>query len=189
MAAKEPIILKRNCDATIVPTAQPINLEAGTEVVIKQSYGGTFTVYVGPHLARIEGYDADALGLTMDDPLTIAMQGLANCGANASLTDKVWAVLKTCYDPEIPVSIVDLGIVYTVELYDQTKIGDSGYAAEIRMTLTAPGCSMGPILINDIKERVALIEDITVVDVELVFDPMWNQDMMSEPAKLALGLL
>ena len=179
----DPIILSRNCDALIVPTAQPINLEVGTEVVIKQKYGGTFTVYVGPHLARIEGHDADALGFEKTDPLALALAELSQCGQDPSLEDKVWALLKTCYDPEIPVSIVDLGIVYTVELHDQTKIGDQGYAAEITMTLTAPGCSTGPALINDIKARVMWLDEISVVEVELVFDPMWNQDMMSESAK------
>ena len=93
----EPIILSRNCDALIVPTAQPINLESGTEVVIKQKFGGTFTVYVGPHLARIEAYDADALGLEAEDLVALAMETLANVEGDPSLEDKVWAMLKTCW--------------------------------------------------------------------------------------------
>lgn len=166
----------RDCDALLVPNAIPVTLRAGEQIMITQAIGGSYTVAVHGNMARVDAKDADALGLS-DEVLETN---------NYIVPDRldeeaVWEVLSTCYDPEIPVNIVELGLIYQMELKGET--------VEIEMTLTAPGCGMGPVLIEDVKHRVGQLPGVETVNVEMVFDPPWNQGLMSEAAKLQLGML
>lgn len=179
MMAQEIILLRRDCDAYLIPSGARTQLPKGTEVMITQALGGTFTVSVYGNLMRIDGKDADALGKTSISPL-------AELGSDATVLDKVWALLKTCYDPEIPVNIVDLGLIYGCQL---EAITDEQQRVLIKMTLTAPGCGMGPVLAGDVKQKMLTIPEIATAEVEITFDPPWNQSRMSDAAKLQLGLL
>lgn len=166
--------ITRDCEALLIPSGVSISIKKGTLVMITQALGNSYTVYVNGNLARVAGKDGDALGLVILDELDVnSLLG--------STEDKVWELLKTCFDPEIPVNVVDLGLVY------ECKIEDN--AVEIKMTLTAPGCGMGPVLVADIEQKIRAIKEVTDVKVDLVFDPPWNRSMMSDVAKLQLGML
>ena len=173
------ISLIRDCDAIQIPSGHPIVLPAGMEIVITQSLGGTFTVATPGGLARIEQKDADALGV---DPSaateTIKPQGPTE--------EAVWSQLKTVYDPEIPVNVVDLGLIYDCQV---AKKESGNSSVLIKMTLTAPGCGMGPAIAADARQRILAIEGIDEADVELVWDPPWNQAMISEEGRMKLGLV
>lgn len=177
--SREITILNRDCTALMVPSGARILLHEGTEVTITQALGNSFTVNVYGNLARIDANDADALGKEVRRPLD-------DLAEDATLEDKVWTQLKTVFDPEIPVNIVDLGLVYSSEI---TQREDGSHVVWISMTLTAPGCGMGPVIAADAREKVLVIDGVSEVDVELVFDPPWEQSMMSEAAQLELGLL
>ena len=173
------ITLRRDTTAMMVPSGARILLHQGTEVTITQSLGNAFTVNVFGNLARIDGRDADALGEASRDPLAALPE-------DASTEERVMAMLKEVYDPEIPVNIVDLGLVYTCVV----KADDAGrYAVSITMTLTAPGCGMGPVIVENARDNVSSIEEVATVDIEMVFDPPWDRSMMSAAAQLELGLL
>lgn len=178
---KQIIVLNRDCMALLVPSGARIMLHKGTEVTITQSLGNSYTVAVYGNLARIDGKDADALGKTPTNPL----EGLPS---DATIEDKVWFQLKTVFDPEIPVNIVDLGLVYHCNVEPSEKNPDA-YIVKIVMTLTAPGCGMGPVIAADAKHRVLAIEEVDSTEVDIVFDPPWDQSMMSDMAKLELGML
>jgi probable FeS assembly SUF system protein SufT len=178
MQEPEYAVLNRECRAVQIPEGTPSILSSGTRVRITQSLGGAYTVVTDRgYLLRIDAKDADAIGKA---PVT-GLEGLEG----ASLEDQVWAGLKTCFDPEIPVNIVDLGLVYNCEI---TEMPEGGSRVDIKMTLTAPGCGMGPVLAQDVKEKVQALPGVKEADVEVVFDPQWNQNMMSEAARLQLGL-
>ena len=177
----EPVTLTRNCKAVIIPAGEEAQLCAGQLVFITQSLGGSFTVYVDGWLYRIAGADADALGKKPAEPPELP----ANAG-DADVEALVWEQMKTCYDPEIPVNIVDLGLIYLCEV---KPCGGGRRNVSVEMTLTAPGCGMGEILVEDVREKITLIPTINAVAVKLVFDPPWNQSMMSEAAQLEAGLL
>lgn len=178
MNSQEIILLRRDCDAFLIPSGARIFLPKSSEVTITQSLGGSYTVNIYGNLARIDGKDADALG---KEVFTSALQP----SDDISLDDLVWAQLKTCYDPEIPVNIVDLGLIYEcLVTMDQEK-----QRVDIKMTLTAPGCGMGPVLAADVKQKVSGISGVGEVNVDVVFDPPWEQSRMSDAAKLQLGLL
>lgn len=182
MKQREIIILSRNVPAQLVPSGAVIELQAGTEVSITQDLGGDYTVNVYGNLAIISGSDADTLGKEPTDLLSgIDLE-------NTSLEDLVWNQLKTCYDPEIPVNIVDLGLIYNCQI-QATDSDKTQYQILLKMTLTAPGCGMGPTLINNIKHKLLRLPKIVDVQVDMVFDPPWTQDKMSDAAKLQLGLL
>ncbi len=177
--------LLRDCDAVLIPTAVPLHLPAGTQVMITQALGGNFTIQVNGNLARIEAQDADALGLEPVPHVSSAppaQEATGPCDEQA-----VWAQLKTCYDPEIPVNIVDLGLIYRCECIPAEQ--GLGSKIMITMTLTAPGCGMGSFLVADIASKVKRVPNVIDVDVELVFDPPWDRERMSEVAQLELGLL
>ena len=176
---KRIVYLHRDCIAQMIPQGAQIMLREGTEVKILQDKGGSYTVDVYGNLARIAGIDADALGLERIDPLT----GLSD---DASVEDKVKHMLSLVYDPEIPVSILDLGLIYKIEI-TQTET-ENQYKVDIEMTLTAPGCGMGPAIMQDAKDKIALINQVEEVNIELVFEPPWDKSMMSEEAKLQLGM-
>lgn len=167
-----------DCPARLVPSGEPITIPANTFVTITQARGGNYTVRYQGNLARVDGTDALALGL---EPETIEYPAAQDGEVQE---DWVWDTLRTVYDPEIPVSIVDLGLIYGVELTPQ----DSGTHITIKMTLTAPGCGMGQVLADDVEYRVKKIPNVERVTVTLVFDPPWSRDMISEEAQLELGI-
>jgi len=169
------ITTNRECPARLVPTGDPITIPSGTFVTLTQNLGGTYTIIMNGNMARVDGNDADALGF---EPLRLEFEPPADGRPDL---DQVKQALASVYDPEIPVNIVDLGLIYGCELNTD---GD----ALIEMTLTAPGCGMGPVLVEDIKSRVRDVPFVKSVQVELVFDPPWSRDMMSEEAQLELGL-
>lgn len=179
MLKQDTIEVTRDIDALLIPSGVKITIQKGTLVMITQALGNSYTVYVNGNLARVAGKDGDALGMVIIDEIDVnAMPG--------TIKDKVWELLKTCFDPEIPVNIVDLGLVYVCEVID---IPEGGTRVEIKMTLTAVGCGMGPVLVADIEQKVRAMHDVTDVKVELVFDPPWDRSMMSDVAKLQLGML
>lgn len=181
MTTKEMIILNRDCFALLVPSGARIMLHQGTEVTITQSLGNSYTVAVYGNLARIDGKDADALGKTAASPLDALP-------ADASIDDQIWLVLKSVYDPEIPVNIVDLGLVYFCNVIPDPAESHR-FLVRITMTLTAPGCGMGPVIAYDAKQKILSIPHVKDAEVEIVFDPAWNHSMMSDVAKLELGML
>ncbi|HXG48054.1 MAG TPA: putative Fe-S cluster assembly protein SufT [Methylomirabilota bacterium] len=182
MHSSDPILLKRDCEAVAIPAGTRLTLPAGSPVRITQSLGGTYTLWTDYGLARVEDKDADALGL---EPA--AKRIVADADPAAPLDEKlVWDVLKTCYDPEIPVNIVDLGLVYDCTI---TPAPEGGSNVEVKMTLTAPGCGMGPMIAGDAERKLWELPGVKNVKVHLVWDPPWNQSMMTEAAKLQLGLL
>ena len=166
--------LSRSCKARLVPTGDPIELPAGSFVTLTQNLGGTFTVVANGQMARVEGEDADALGL---EPITLTFPAPAD---ERVRREDVMTALRSVYDPEIPVNIVDLGLIYEVAI--------DGSHVHVRMTLTAPGCGMGPVLVKDVELRVRQAPNVDRVSVELVFDPPWSRDRMSEEAQLEMGL-
>ncbi|CAH9019057.1 putative Fe-S cluster assembly protein SufT [Candidatus Nitrosacidococcus sp. I8] len=180
MYNRDPIPLTRDCEAVLVPSADRIIIPKDTEVAIAQDLGGSYTVYVNGNLARISGKDSDALGFEPEK----APQALE--GASDEEVEKlIWDQLKTCYDPEIPINIVDLGLVYECII---TKFEDGDRRVDIKITLTAPGCGMGEVLVQDIKEKVEAIHGVREVYAEVVFDPPWSYSMMSDAAKIQTGM-
>lgn len=177
----EPVTLERDCKAVVIPAGEEVNLPAGTVGYITQALGGSFTVYVEGNLFRIAGTDADALGQEPVKPPELP----ANA-SNADVEAVIWEQMRTCFDPEIPINIVDLGLIYKCVLENNE---DGTRSACIDMTLTAPGCGMGEILVHDVKEKVEIIPTIKEAIVELVFDPPWHQGMMSDEARLQTGLM
>lgn len=176
-----PIALTRDCSAVLIPQGSPVTLEAGTTVFVTQALGGTVTVNVNGNLARIPSHELDALGMT---PEQLPAQGAE--GQDGTVDEGlVWAQLQTCYDPEIPINIVELGLIYRCEI---KPLPEGGQLVEIDMTLTAPGCGMGPILVDDVAAKVRQVPNVTDVKVELSFDPPWTSDLMSEAARLQTGL-
>lgn len=178
---KKIIILSRDCTALLVPSGARIMLHKDTEVTITQSLGNSYTVAVYGNLARIDGKDGDALGKT-------PINSLSGLPPDSTLEEKVWHQLRSVYDPEIPVNIVDLGLVYGCEIIPDID-DNTGYQVKITMTLTAPGCGMGPVIGHDAKQKILAIPGIKNVDIDIVFDPPWDQSKMSDMAKLELGML
>lgn len=172
------IQITRDVSAVQIPAGTPVTLTAGSMVVLTQSLGGSFTVHAQSPagLFRIAGSDADALGLKAEDAGSTSTEG--------TLEDRVWALLKTCYDPEIPVNIVDLGLIYSMELTDVS----GGKRADVKMTLTAPGCGMGPSIAADAKQKLLSLPEIREAEVEVVWEPQWNPSMISSEGKARLGI-
>jgi len=177
----EPIVFERDCAAVMVPQGQSVTLPAGQNGYITQALGGSFTVFVDGNLFRIDGKDADAIGKETPAELT-----LPEGAGDAEVEKLVWQQLRTCYDPEIPVNIVDLGLVYDCTIQ---KTDDGLRKVGISMTLTAPGCGMGDILVDDVRTKVEAVPTVAEADVELTFDPPWNHAMMSDVAKLETGMM
>ncbi|PYK97767.1 MAG: putative Fe-S cluster assembly protein SufT [Verrucomicrobia bacterium] len=184
MHTNESVTLTRDVEASVVPVGTKVTLQKGEQAYITQSLGGTYTVVVNGNMFRIESKDADALGLETAAKSTSAT---GQPRTKEELDKEVWNQLKTCYDPEIPVNIVDLGLIYDCQL---APIGEGkSYKADVKMTLTAPGCGMGPVLAQDVQNKLLSVEEIDEANVELVWDPPWNQGMMTDAAKLQLGLM
>lgn len=173
------IEVKREVDAALIPSGTKVTLQPGTQVFVTQALGNSYTIYVNGNLVRVAGKDGDALGLViLELPDVNKLDG--------SVEDKVQMQLKTCFDPEIPVNIVDLGLIYNTVVI---PLGMNDYQVEVVMTLTAPGCGMGPVLLGEVEEKIRQIHGVTNVKVDLVFDPPWDRSKMSDEAKLQLGLL
>jgi len=184
MYSNDSVTLARDVEASVVPVGAKVTLQKGEQAYITQTLGGTYTVVVNGNMFRIDGKDADALGLETSAKPTKAT---GQPRTKEELEKEVWNQLKTCYDPEIPVNIVDLGLIYDCQL---APIGEGKiFKAGVKMTLTAPGCGMGPVLAQDVQNKLLSVEEIDEANVELVWDPPWNQGMMSDAAKLQLGLM
>jgi probable FeS assembly SUF system protein SufT len=183
MNSNKPITLTRDVEGTIIPAGTKVTLQQGEQAYITQSLGGTYTVIVKGNMFRIEARDADALGLEVAaKAVSTGMPGTA-----AEIEKEAWNQMRTCYDPEIPVNIVDLGLVY--DCHVEPLDAPDRYKMDVKITLTAPGCGMGPALSQDVQNKLLSIETVDEATVEVVWDPQWNQGMMSEAAKLQLGLM
>jgi probable FeS assembly SUF system protein SufT len=169
------VVVQRDCPARLVPAGTRITLPKDTFVTLTQALGGTYTVNVGGNLARVDGTDADALGL---EALELVFEPTRELGVSQA---HVQEALASIFDPEIPVNLLDLGLIYDVAI--------DGPVVTVTMTLTAPGCGMGPVLVDDVKYRVGKVPGVETVEVELVFDPPWSREMMSEEAQLELGMV
>ena len=180
----DEIILKRNCEAVLIPAGNKITLLAGEPVVITQALGGSYTVVIHGNMARIDARDADAIGQA--PPAAATAESAAPGNSSVVTEEQVLEKLRTCYDPEIPVNIVDLGLVYDTQIQPMPS---GGSRVEIKMTLTAPGCGMGPVLQQDVEAKVSSIPGVKEAGVFLVWDPPWNRDMLSEAARLELGMM
>lgn len=180
-ADHEPVVIQRDVRAVIVPAGVEVKLRTGTVGYITQSLGGSFTVYIEGNLFRIAGEDGDAIG---KEP--VPRPELPPGATEEDFSRLVWDQLRTCFDPEIPLNIVDLGLVYDCGI----RANDDGTRdIDIRMTLTAPGCGMGEVLVADVRDKLMIIPTMRKASVDLVFDPPWNQSMMSEAARLQTGLM
>ena len=176
----EPVTLLRDCPAVLIPAGEKVVLPEGSTGFVTQALGGSFTIYIEGNLFRIAGRDGDAIGKP-----ALSAPEVPEDATEADIESAVWEQMRTCYDPEIPINIVDLGLVYRCEI---ERTGSGGRHVHVAMTLTAPGCGMGPILMEDVREKLEIIPTVEQADIELVFDPPWNQSMMSEEARLQTGL-
>ncbi|GAB3731463.1 putative Fe-S cluster assembly protein SufT [Luteimonas pelagia] len=181
--SSEPVRFERDCDVVLVPQGDAVTLPAGSIGYITQALGGSWTVFVEGNLFRVAGRDGDAIGKEPPAPIE-----LPEGAGDAEIERLVWSQLRTCFDPEIPINIVDLGLVYEATVKPDAA-RDGARMVEVRMTLTAPGCGMGEILVDDVRSKLELIPTVAEADVELVFDPPWNRSMMSEAARLETGML
>lgn len=177
------ITLPREVSAIQIPSGDSISLPAGTSVVITQTLGGTYTVATSAGLARISSNDADALGIDQAGKEESAREDEGM--KDAPVADQIWHQLRQVYDPELPVDIVNLGLVYDCTVDDE----DGKNVANVKMTLTAPGCGMGPAIAADAQARIMTINQIDDARVELVWDPPWNQEMITEEGKMKLGMI
>lgn len=177
----ETVTLSRDCPAVHVPSGETGTLPAGLDVMITQDLGGSFTVHAGGNLYRIAGTDADALGR---EPLP--QPTLPEGATDADVEALVWAQMETCYDPEIPINLVELGLIYDCRV---TKLGEDERRVDVEMTLTAPGCGMGDVIADDVRSKILLVPTVVEAHVEIVFDPPWTMDRMSDAARLAAGLM
>ncbi len=176
MIANMPITLGRECDAIEIPSGIRRSLPAGTEARVLQYLGSSYTIMIACGMFRVDVKDADALGLTPDTAAALQTQAFSE--------KLVWDELKTVFDPEIPVNIADLGLIYSCDI---TTRDDGGRRIDVKMSMTAPGCGMGNVLKADVESKLARLPDVKEVNVEIVFDPPWNPSRMSEAAKLQLG--
>ena len=184
MDENKPIILNRDCGAILIPVGTPLNLSEGTAVLVTQALGGSYTVNINGNLARIDAKNADALGFDVENS-TVADTKKEITGDGTVNEQSVWDQLKTCYDPEIPINIVELGLIYQCDI---TPLGADGNQIDITMTLTSPGCGMGDYLADDIRSKILALPNVAKVNVDVTFEPPWSYDMMSEAAKLETGM-
>lgn len=180
---REEVTFSRNAEAIMIPSGERVLVPKGAQATITQSLGGAFTLITDRGLmVRVSGPEVEAIGKAPTETADVKPEELTP----DKLEEMVWEALKTCYDPEIPVNIVDLGLVYLCELGEAE---DGRKDVKIKMTLTAPGCGMGPVLAGDVKMKLENLAGIRTADVEVVFDPVWDRSMMSEAARLQLGMM
>jgi probable FeS assembly SUF system protein SufT len=176
----EPFIIQREVDAVMVPSGHALKLQPGLAGFISQALGGSFTLYIEGNLYRLAGSEADAIGKE-----SFRVPELPPNATEEDVKRLAWDQMKTCFDPEIPINIVDLGLIYDC---DVTANDDGTRRVEVKMTLTAPGCGMGEVLVQDVREKIEQIPTVNQVDVQLVFDPPWQREMMSPAAQLQTGM-
>jgi probable FeS assembly SUF system protein SufT len=174
--------LKRDCAAVQIPHGTPVTLPKGTVADLTQRLGGSYTIHAQGGLFRVANRDADALGL---ESTTVADSAAAEGGLGEVTEPQVWDTLRTCYDPEIPVNIVDLGLVYDMKM---KALPSGNRAIEVRMTLTAPGCGMGPSIAGDAQQKLLMLDGVEEARVEIVWDPPWHQSMITPEGRRILGL-
>jgi probable FeS assembly SUF system protein SufT len=180
---REEITFSRSAEAIMIPSGEKVLVPVGAQATITQALGGTYTLITDRGLmVRISGQEVEAIGKTPQDSVGVKLEELTP----EKLEEMVWDALKTCYDPEIPVNIVDLGLVYLCEL---NEAEGGGKNVKIKMTLTAPGCGMGPVLASDVRSKLVALPSVKEADIEVVFDPVWDRSMMSEAARLQLGMM
>ena len=187
MSENKNVVLLRDVEAIRVPTGEKVALAKGEEANIFQKLGNNYTVIVQGNMFMIDGKNADAIGEPLQEKSpekTITTQ--SQQFTQEEIEKKVWEALKNCYDPEIPVNIVELGLVYDCKV---EPLKDGGFKVNVKMTLTAPGCAMGPMIAQDAQNKLIAIDGVNEANVELVWEPPWSQEMMSESAKLQLGFL
>ncbi|HNX04640.1 MAG TPA: iron-sulfur cluster assembly protein [Opitutales bacterium] len=179
----DEVVLSRDVPAIAIPYGETIILPAGTTVTIGRKLGGSYTVTWSEGMAQIRRENADALGVLPEeaDPAKAA-----SSHAGPPDIEEIWDALRGVYDPEIPVNIVDLGLVYSVEI---TNLNDEKFGVDAAMTLTAPGCAMGPAIAQDAQARLEQVPGVSVAEVRIVWEPPWNQNMISEKGKMELGLI
>ncbi len=165
----------------MIPSGDEVVIPAQTGGYITQALGGSYTVFIDGNLFRIGGQDADAIGMATLDP-----PKLRDGASDTDVESLIWSQMKTCFDPEIPVDVVELGLIYDCQV---RKDLHGKRSVHVKMTLTAPGCGMGDILVDDVRSKVGLVPTVNSVQVDLVFDPPWHQNMMSDVAKLETGML
>jgi probable FeS assembly SUF system protein SufT len=180
-AQNEPVTFSRDCEAVLIPVGEQVTLPAGSYGFVTQALGGSFTIYIEGNLFRIAGTDADAIGKEPLKPPEVPENA-----TESDIEAVVWRQMSTCFDPEIPINIVDLGLIYECRI-ERTDAGER--VVYVKMTLTAPGCGMGDILAADVRDKIEIIPTVERAEVEIVFDPPWSQSMMSEAARLEAGLL
>jgi len=183
MSAEKERILSRDVEAVQIPSGNKVVLPAGTHVTISQTLGGSYTVLTDSSLVRIDSINADALGEESDT----AVAAGSTLPDGAPDPEAVWSQLKKVFDPEIPVNIVDLGLVYSMDI--EKLDGDQGHGVKVSMTLTAPGCGMGPAIAEDAKNKILVVPGVSAADVRITWEPAWNQQMISEEGKMQLGLV
>jgi probable FeS assembly SUF system protein SufT len=177
----DPVVIQREVDAVMVPSGHAIKLQPGLAGFISQALGGSFTLYIEGNLYRLAGSDADAIG---KEPIVVPQ--LPPNATEEDVKQLAWKQMSTCYDPEIPINIVDLGLIYECTV----KANDDGTRSiDVKMTLTAPGCGMGDVLVTDVKDKLEQIPTIRETKVDLVFDPPWSREMMSPAAQLQTGMM
>lgn len=176
MSEQRMVATLRDCPARLVPVGDPISIPAHSFVTITQSLGGNYTIVYQGNMLRVDGTHADALGMEKYE------LSFFDNGDGLIDVSQVWDALETVFDPEIPVNLKSLGLIYSVDVDQEEK------SVSIKMTLTAPGCGMGPVLVGDVEHRVALVPNVKAVNVDLVFDPPWDRNMMSEEAQLETGM-
>ena len=183
MNMREEVTFSRSADAVMIPSGERVLVPSGAHGTITQSLGGAYTLITDRGLMiRVSGKEVEAIGKTAEN---VPEASPAEALTPEKMEQLVWDQLKTCFDPEIPVNVVDLGLVYLCELQD----ADGATNVKVKMTLTAPGCGMGPVLANDVKSKIESIPGVKTADVEVVFDPVWDRSMMSDAAKLQLGMM
>jgi len=178
---REEVTVSRLCEAVMIPSGDKVMVPKGTHATITQSLGGTYTMITERGImVRVSGQEVEAIG--KEPVAAIKAEGEVSM---EDLEKMVWDQLKTCYDPEIPVNIVDLGLVYMCEL----EPSEDGFSVALKMTLTAPGCGMGPVLAQDVESKVMALPRVKHTNVDIVFDPVWDRSMMTEAARLQLGMM
>ena len=183
MTMREEVTFSRNAEAIMIPSGEKVFVPKGAQATITQSLGGTYTLITDRGLmVRVSGQEVEAIGKAPQEVADVNVDHLTP----ETLESMVWDALKTCFDPEIPVNIVDLGLVYLCELREAEG---GGTDVNIKMTLTAPGCGMGPVLASDVKMKLEKLSGVKTANVEVVFDPVWDRSMMSEAARLQLGMM
>ena len=179
MTTEKPITLKRACNAIMIPSGETVSLSSGSSVWLTQAAGSGYTVMTDHgYSVRLDGRDGDALGL-------VSIEEAKSAGASGSVEDQVWHQLRSCFDPEIPVNIVELGLVYDCRV---DVLPSGGHKAVVHFTLTAQGCGMGQCIKEDIRKKLLALPDVREAEVELVWDPPWNQSMIAISAKQQLGI-